>query len=86
MQEGDWFVYMVRCSDGTLYTGITTDLTGRINKHNSGQGAKYTRSRRPVCLVWSERAGNRSSAAKIEARIKKLSRLEKEGLAGRVIC
>ncbi len=73
-------MYMVRCSDGTLYTGITADLAARINKHNSGQGAKYTRSRRPVCLVWSEEVVSRSLAGRREAEIKKLSRLEKEKL------
>lgn len=80
MPATHWFVYMVRCSDETLYTGITTDLTERIAKHNSGQGAKYTRSRQPVCLVWSEIADNRSVAGKREAFIKKLSRFEKEKL------
>lgn len=78
-------MYMVRCSDGTLYTGMASDLAGRIDKHNSGRGAKYTRSRRPVCLVWNERTGSRSSAAKIEAQIKKLSRIEKEELIGRAV-
>lgn len=80
MAETRWFVYIVRCSDGTLYTGIATDLDGRVEKHNSGRGAKYTGSRRPVCLVWSEKAYNRSLAGKREAYIKKLSRLEKEKL------
>ncbi len=78
-------MYMVRCSDGTLYTGMATDLADRLDKHNSGRGAKYTRSRRPVCLVWSERVDSRSSAAKIEAQIKKLSRLEKEELIGKAV-
>ena len=50
-----WHVYIVRCADGSLYTGLTNDLTARIAKHNSGAGAKYTRSRRPVRLVWHQK-------------------------------
>ncbi|MCK5340152.1 MAG: GIY-YIG nuclease family protein, partial [Desulfobulbaceae bacterium] len=62
-----WHVYMVRCRDGTLYTGIATDLNRRIAEHNSEKnGAKYTRSRRPVCLVYSEKVESRSAAAKRE--------------------
>lgn len=73
---------MVRCSDGTLYTGIAKDLEKRIKAHNSGQdGARYTRSRRPVKLVYAERAGSRSEAARLEYRIKKMTRLKKLELA-----
>ena len=73
-----WFVYMVRCSDGTLYTGITNDLEKRIRAHNSGKdGARYTRSRRPVKLVYSEEAGSKSNAAKLEYKIKKMTRAKK---------
>lgn len=69
---------MVRCSDGTLYTGVAKDLEKRIKAHNSGQdGARYTRSRRPVKLVYAERAGSRSEAARLEYRIKKMTRLKK---------
>ncbi len=76
-----WHVYMVRCSDGTLYTGITNDLENRIEAHNSGRdGARYTRSRRPVKLVYSEQAGSKSSAARLEYRIKKLPRGKKDAL------
>ncbi len=73
-----WFVYMVRCSDGTLYTGVTTNLDRRLVEHNSGvAGAKYTRARRPVTLKWFERCKTRSSASKREAEIKKLDREQK---------
>lgn len=75
-----WVVYIVRCSDGSLYTGITNNLDSRIESHNSGKGAKYTRSRLPVELVWFERKRNESYAKKREAAIKKLSRTEKERL------
>ena len=73
-----WHVYMVRCSDGTLYTGITNDLKKRIEAHNSGkEGARYTRSRRPVKLVYSEQVESKSAAAKLEYQLKKLPRLKK---------
>ena len=73
-----WFVYIVKCSDGTLYTGIATNLNKRLDEHNnSKKGAKYTKVRRPVTLVYSEESQNRSSASKREYEIKKLSRLEK---------
>jgi len=72
-----WYVYIVECSDGTLYTGITNDLNKRIEKHNSGKGAKYTRSRTPVLLKWSCEAENRSEASKLEYQIKKLTRKKK---------
>lgn len=73
-----WYVYLVACSDNTLYCGVTKDIDRRINEHNHLQkGAKYTRSRRPVRLVWSCRAKNRSEAQKEERRIKKLTRKEK---------
>jgi len=72
-----WYIYIVECSDGTLYTGITTDINRRLLEHNSGKGAKYTRTRRPVVLRASFEAKNRSEASKEEYRIKKLSRLEK---------
>ena len=73
-----YYVYIVRCSDNTLYTGITTDLLRRVNEHNkSKKGAKYTRIRRPVSLVYSEEYKDRSSASKREAEIKKFKRVEK---------
>ncbi|MBU0531031.1 GIY-YIG nuclease family protein [Patescibacteria group bacterium] len=75
-----WQIYMVRCADGSLYTGITKDLKARIKVHNSGKGSKYTRARLPVELVWSERIGSESKAKSREAQIKKLTRSEKEKL------
>lgn len=75
-----WHVYLVRCRDGSLYAGITTDLARRLIEHNSGSGAKYTRSRRPVELVWAEVKRNESYARKREAEIKKMSRAEKISL------
>jgi len=82
-----WWVYIVECADGTYYTGITTDIQRRLNEHNySFKSAKYTRSRRPVSLVYSEEALNRSEASKQECKIKKLSRQKKikliEGKSG----
>ena len=74
-----YFVYIVRCSDGTLYTGITTDLERRIEEHNdSVKGAKYTRSRRPVTLVYSETCPDKSEASRREYRIKRMTRQQKE--------
>ncbi len=72
-----WYVYMVRCNDNSLYTGCTNDLQARINTHNQGNGAKYTRTRTPVKLVYSEQVKNRSQAQKRECEIKKLKRKEK---------
>ena len=73
-----WYVYIVQCRDGSLYTGITVDLDHRVLEHNtSKKGAKYTRSRRPVQLVYSEELLDRSSALKREAAIKKISRENK---------
>ena len=73
-----YFVYILRCADDTLYTGITTDLERRVDEHNnSAKGAKYTRARRPVSLVYSEILENRSDASKREYFIKKMSRKEK---------
>lgn len=71
------YVYIVRCSDGTLYTGWTTDVQNRLKAHNSGHGAKYTRSRRPVELVYYESLESRSAALRREAEIKKMSRQDK---------
>ncbi|GAB4275920.1 MAG: GIY-YIG nuclease family protein [Candidatus Rifleibacteriota bacterium] len=72
-----WYAYILRCSDNTLYTGITNDLQHRIEAHNSGTGAKYTRGRTPVQLVYSEKLSDRSSATIREREIKSLSRDEK---------
>lgn len=73
-----YYLYILKCHDKTLYTGITTDLNRRLKEHNfSDLGAKYTKSRRPVKLAFSKSFKNRSLASKEEARIKKLSRVEK---------
>ena len=73
-----WYVYRVECADGSLYSGITTDVDRRLLEHNySFKSAKYTRSRRPVRLVRSKEVANRSEASKEEARIKKLKRASK---------
>lgn len=73
-----YFVYIIQCNDQTLYTGITTDLDRRINEHNNSKlGAKYTKVRRPVNLVYSKEFIDRSEASKEESKIKKLSRQEK---------
>lgn len=77
-----YYLYIIRCADKTLYTGITVDLERRIQEHNSKKrGAKYTRSRRPVTLLYSKKFRNRGAASKAEARTKKLSRKEKQNLA-----
>ncbi|MCK9416292.1 GIY-YIG nuclease family protein [Candidatus Dojkabacteria bacterium] len=76
----EWFVYIVECSDSTYYTGITTNIIKRIETHNSKKGAKYTKSRTPVTLKYSNKFGNKSEASKEEYRIKQLTRLEKEQL------
>jgi len=73
-----WYVYIVRCRDGSLYTGISTDVAARIRKHDAGKGAAYTRSRRPVRLVWKEKAASESAARKREAEIKRWSKARKE--------
>ena len=75
-----WFVYILRCVDGSLYTGITNDLIRRCEQHNAGTASRYTRSRLPVVLVFQETQGNRSLALKRELEIKALSRKEKEAL------
>ena len=80
MKEKQWYVYILRCSDDTLYTGITDDLTKRIAAHNAGKGAKYTRGRGPVCLCYQEEAESYSAALRREIRIKRLSRAEKLAL------
>jgi putative endonuclease len=73
-----WYVYIVRCNDNTLYTGITKDLNRRLLEHNSGpKGARYTRARRPVALVYCEQAASRSVATSRESHIKKLKISEK---------
>ncbi|MBW6487803.1 GIY-YIG nuclease family protein [Sulfurimonas sp.] len=76
-----WHIYMLKCCDGTIYTGITTDLARRVDEHNSSpKGAKYTRARRPVELIYSESHVDKSSASKREHQIKQLSKIQKLSL------
>ena len=79
MEQG-YFVYILRCADDTLYTGITTDLARRVRMHDIGRGAKYTRGRGPVRLVYSEACASRAEASKREYALKRLPRGEKERL------
>ncbi|MCI7097393.1 MAG: GIY-YIG nuclease family protein [Lachnospiraceae bacterium] len=74
------YVYILSCADGTFYTGWTTHLEERVNTHNQGKGAKYTRSRRPVKLLYWEEYSDRGEALRREAAIKKMSRKQKEEL------
>jgi len=80
MPEGniEWFLYMVRCKGGHLYTGITTDVERRFAEHQSGKGAKYLRGKVPLELVFQQQIGSRSEALKIEALIKKWPKADKE--------
>ncbi len=75
-----WHVYIVQCCDGSLYTGVAKDLENRIAQHNAGLGAKYTRSRRPVSLVYSEPASDRGQALRRELAIKQFDRKAKLAL------
>ena len=75
-----WYVYILRCGDGTLYTGITDDIPRRLAAHRSGKGAKYTRGRGPLELVYQEQVPDKSAALRRELEIKRLRRAEKERL------
>jgi putative endonuclease len=80
-----WFVYILRCSDQTLYTGITTDLSQRLHEHNNtDKGAKYTRGRRPVSVIYCEEHPSRSLAASREYQIKVFSKQKKEQLIKKI--
>ena len=81
MSEKSWQVYIIVCSDDSLYTGITINLERRISKHKNGQGAKYFRGRRPVRVIYLESGHDWSTAAKIERKIKRMKRSEKLLLA-----
>ena len=76
--ETTWYLYILRCKDGTYYTGITTDVEKRLEAHRSGKGAKYTRGRCPLELVYSETCADHSHALKRECEVKKLKKPEKE--------
>ncbi|WP_010623630.1 GIY-YIG nuclease family protein [Companilactobacillus versmoldensis] len=80
MSNTGYFVYILLCADGTFYTGTSNDVKKRVATHNRGQGAKYTKTRRPVKLLYSEKLIDKSAALKREIAIKKLSRQQKEGL------
>ena len=76
--EKKWYLYVLRCGDGTLYTGITTDVQARFAQHRAGKGAKYTRGRGPLEVVYTEECEDHSAALKRELAVKALSREEKE--------
>lgn len=75
-----FYVYILKCGDGSFYCGYTNDIEKRLEKHKSGKGAKYTRSRLPLEIVYVEKFDNKSDALKRECEIKKLSRIKKEKL------
>ena len=79
-RRSPWLVYLLRCSDGSLYTGITNDLPKRLKAHAAGKASRYTRSRLPVALAYTERQRSKSAALKREAAIKRLRQSEKERL------
>ena len=78
--ESKWYLYILKCGDGTLYTGIATDVQKRLEMHRSGKGAKYTRGRGPLELVHSEECENHSQALKRECEVKKLTKDQKRQL------
>ena len=81
MKAEKWYVYILKCADDTLYTGVTTDIERRLKEHNHEKiGAKYTRARRPVSLVYQETHLTRSEATRREAELKKFSKTEKQRL------
>ena len=80
-----WWIYILRCGDGTLYTGIALDVPARLAQHRAGTGARYTRGREPLELVYQEPSPSRSSATRREAAIKRSSRAQKQALIGRAV-
>ncbi len=80
MPDNDWHIYILQCADNTLYTGVATDVSARLATHNAGKGAKYTRGRLPVALLYQESAENRSAALKREHAIKKMRAGDKRQL------
>ena len=85
--KSEWRVYILRCADNSLYTGVTSDLPRRLRQHNGEivGGARYTRARRPIELVWSEPAASKSDALKREHALKQLGRAQKESLLNDII-
>jgi predicted GIY-YIG superfamily endonuclease len=77
-----WFVYVVECADGTLYTGIALDVPARLAAHEAGRGARYTRGRGPLRLLWKRRCATQGNALRLEWALKRLSRDEKRKLVG----
>ncbi len=75
-----WHLYLIRCADGSLYTGITTDIPRRLREHQLGRGARRLRGRGPLVLAFSQAVGNRSQALRLEYRVKRLGRAQKEAL------
>jgi len=80
MKNADWYVYIVQCRDGRLYTGVSNDVSRRVSMHNRGKGCRFTKFRYPVTLLYEEYCGSQSSAQRREAEIKKLNRAEKLAL------
>jgi len=78
--EKTWYVYLLECADGTLYTGITLDPERRVKQHNAGRGARYTRSRRPVCLLGSTPVQDQREAMQMERRIKRCTPQRKRAI------
>ncbi len=78
--ETPWFLYIIRCNNGNLYTGISTDVARRLAQHESGKGAKFLRGKGPLELVYQKKIGSRSDALKAESTIKKLTKTDKEKL------
>jgi putative endonuclease len=75
-----WFVYLARCADGTLYTGIARDVAARIAAHDAGKGARYTRGRAPLAVCATRRCSSKGDALRLELAVKRLSRIDKEKL------
>lgn len=83
-KTNSWWVYLLRCNDNSLYAGVTTDISRRIDEHNNSKlGAKYTRARRPVSLAYLEEANNKSTACQREYQIRHLTKLKKEHLVSK---
>jgi putative endonuclease len=78
----DWYLYLIRCRDGSLYTGITTDVERRLAEHQAGKGSKYLRGRSPLTLVFKEKVGSKNHALAVEIKVKKLTKARKEELVG----
>ncbi|MDQ6996003.1 MAG: GIY-YIG nuclease family protein [Mariprofundus sp.] len=76
----EWYIYLIRCNNGHLYTGISTDVARRFSAHQCGKGAKYLRGKNPLELVYQKKAGSRSDALKSEALVKKMTKAAKENM------